>query len=245
MSASPHSFPELPRGPDLLGELLHSLSQPLTGLRCCLELSLEEVAEQRQESVAMALQQTEKVVAMIQLMREYLDAGQPGPSRFSTALLPALRNLIEDLASIAAVRDVEVHVRFAGSCRATVPVPEARLRLALQYLIMAVIDAQPAGGGVTLALMESPAGTVLRTERDSVARLPPRETSASTSASTSTLRRAKRAIASRVLEAAGASLVFEDESGDAGFVLRLPIRSAARPACQEDGASPVSSTDAS
>jgi hypothetical protein len=247
MSASPHSFPELPRGPDLLGELLHSLSQPLTGLRCCLELSLEEVAEQRQESVAMALQQTEKVVAMIQLMREYLDAGQPGPSRFSTALLPALRNLIEDLASIAAVRDVEVHVRFAGSCRATVPVPEARLRLALQYLIMAVIDAQPAGGGVTLALMESPAGTVLRTERDSAARLPPRETLASTSASAaaSTLRRAKRAIASRVFESAGASLVFEDESGDAGFVLRLPIRAAARPACQEDGAAPVSATDAS
>ena len=74
MSTSPHSFPKLPRGPDVLGELLHSLSQPLTSLRCSLELSLElsieEVAEQQQESVAIALQQTEKVIGMIQLMRE-------------------------------------------------------------------------------------------------------------------------------------------------------------------------------
>ncbi len=90
MSTSPHSFSKLPRGPDVLGELLHSLSQPLTSLRCSLELSLDlplelsrelsikEVAEQQQESVAAALQQTEKVIGMIQLMREYLDAEQPG-----------------------------------------------------------------------------------------------------------------------------------------------------------------------
>ena len=68
MSASSHSFPRQPQAPDVLGELLHSLSQPLTSLRCSLELSLElspeEVAERQQESVAMALQQTEKVIGM-------------------------------------------------------------------------------------------------------------------------------------------------------------------------------------
>ena len=60
MSASPHLFPKPPQGPDVLGELLHLLSQPLTSPRCVLELSLElsieEVAEQRQESVEVALQ---------------------------------------------------------------------------------------------------------------------------------------------------------------------------------------------
>jgi hypothetical protein len=215
------------------------LSQPLTGLRCSLELSLGRVAAQHQESVATALQQTEKVVDMIRLIREYIDADQPGPSPFSTALLPALRNLIEDLMSIAELRDVDV--RLAGSCMATLPLPEARLRLALHYLIAAAIDAQPAGGRVTLALTECPAGTVLRTERDSVDRLSPRPTTASALTSC----RAKRAIASRVLESAGASLVFEDEGGDAGFVLRLPPRSAVRHACKEDGASPVSTADSS
>ncbi|HLX85755.1 MAG TPA: hypothetical protein VKR59_17765 [Terriglobales bacterium] len=89
MSASPRSAPHsdprsrqrLPRDPDVVGELLHSLSQPLTGLLCSLELSLhlpaglslEEIVEQRRESVAAALQQTEKVIALVQSLRDYLD----------------------------------------------------------------------------------------------------------------------------------------------------------------------------
>jgi signal transduction histidine kinase len=247
MSAGSHSFPNLPHGPDVLGELLHSLSQPLTGLRCSLELSLEEVAEQQHESVAIALQQTEKVIGMIQLMREYLDAEQPGPAAFPVALAPALRNVIEELASIAAVRDVQLG--FVGTCTATVPVPEARLRLALQYLIATLIEAQPAGGRVLLALTESPAGTVLRAQGESASREPKfgkldfhalaqsatsrqtkRDPLRATSATTSTLRRVRLAIASRVLETAGASLVLGDGDGDhtgvdpTGFVLRIPRR---------------------
>ncbi|HYW36835.1 MAG TPA: hypothetical protein VE957_01865 [Terriglobales bacterium] len=240
MSASPHSFPKLPRGPDVLGELLHSLSQPLTSLRCSLELSIEEVAEQQQESVAVALQQTEKVIGMIQLMREYLDAEQPGPEACPAALAPAMRSVIEELSSIAAVRGVRL--RLVGTCTATVP--ESRLRLALQYLIASMIDAQPVGGKVTLLLGEGPAGAVLRVEGEREFREPEfremepsttslrtkRDPAGATSGSISTLRRVRLAIASRVLETAGASLVFgAGEGGDTGvdppgFVLRIPRR---------------------
>jgi hypothetical protein len=245
MSASSHSFPTPPRVPDVLGELLHSLSQPLTGLRCSLELSLdlppelspEEVAEQQQESVAVALQQTEKVIGMIQLMREYLDAEQPGPEACSTALAPALRSVIEELSSIAEVRGMQL--RLVGTCMAAMPVPEPRLRLALQYLIATMVEAQPVRGKVTLLLGEGPAGAVLRVEGERGSREPnvrdieqsatSRSTKldpvGATSASVSTLRRVRLAIARRVLETAGASLVFGD--GDVrptGFVLRIPRR---------------------
>jgi hypothetical protein len=240
MSTSPHSFPKLPRGPDVLGELLHSLSQPLTSLRCSLELSIEEVAERQQESVAIALQHTEEVIGMIQLMREYLDAEQPGPQAFSTALAPALRSVIEELSSIAAVRGIQL--RLVGTCTATVPVPESRLRLALQYLIAPTIEAQPAGGKVILLLGEGPAGAVLRVEGERGFREPDfrelepsttnartkRDSAGFTSASVSTLCRVRLAIASRVLETAGASLVFGRLShtrvDPAGFVLRIPRR---------------------
>ena len=240
MSTSPHSFPKLPRGPDVLGELLHSLSQPLTSLRCSLELSIEEVAEQQQESVAVALQQTERVIGMIQLMREYLDAEQPGPEAFSSALAPVMRSVIEDLSSIAAVRGVRL--RLVGTCTATVPVPESRLRLALQYLIASMIEAQAVGGKVTLLLGEGPAGAVLRVEGErgfrevdfqnqepsAMSPRTKRDPEGATSASVSTLRRVRLAIASRVLETAGASLVFGDVSrtrvDPAGFVLRIPRR---------------------
>jgi hypothetical protein len=254
MSTSPHSFPKLPRSPDVLGELLHSLSQPLTSLRCSLELSLElsieEVAEQQQQSVAIALQQTEKVIGMIQLMREYLDAEQPGPEACPSALAPAMRSVVECLSSIAAVRGVGL--RLVGTCAATVPVPESRLRLALQYLIASMVEAQPAGGRVLLLLGESPAGAVLRVEGERGSRghdfrepnscepnsremaqsatnpQTRRDPVGATSASVSTLRRVRLAIASRVLESAGASLVFGERDRSAieptGFVLRIPRR---------------------
>jgi hypothetical protein len=228
---SQHSFPSPPRGPDVLGELLHSLSQPLTGLLCSLELSLqlpldlstEQVAEQQQANVSVALQQTEKVIGMIQLMREYLDAEQTGPEAFSSALAPATRSLIEELSSIAAVRDVRL--RLVGTCTATVPVPESRLRLALQYLIAAMIEAQPVGGKVMLLLGEGPAGAVLRAEgAHDFHQQKPSATSPQT-----TLRGVRIAIATRVLESAGASLVFGGDAVDpTGFVLRIPRRVAAR-----------------
>jgi hypothetical protein len=89
----------------VLGELLLSLSQPLTSLRCSLELSLqlpldlstEQAAEQQHASVSVALQPTERVIFMIRLMREYLDAEQPAPEAFSSVLAPATRSVIEEL----------------------------------------------------------------------------------------------------------------------------------------------------
>jgi signal transduction histidine kinase len=240
VSTSSHTLPQLPRGPDVLGELLHSLSQPLTSLRCSLELSIEEVADQQHASVSVALQQTEKVIGMIQLMREYLDAEQTGTETFSAALAPAMRSVIEELSSIAEVRGVRL--RLVGTCMATVPVPESRLRLALQYLIATMIEAQPAGGKVMLLLGEGPAGAVLRAESERGFRGPnfrdqeqsatisqtKRDPDGETSTSVPTLRRVRLAIASRVLEIAGASLVFGDGDHAAvdptGFVLRIPRR---------------------
>jgi signal transduction histidine kinase len=234
MSASSHSFPKLPGGPNVLHDLLHSLSQPLTSLRCSLELSLEpsveEVAERQQESVAVALQQTETVIGMIQLMREYLDAEQqetPSSSSLSLSMFaPVLQSVIEALSSIAVVRGVQL--RLVGSCSATLPVPESRLRLALQYLIAAAIETQPMGGKVTLLLGEGPAGAVLRVEGERIS-IESNFCDPEHGPAMSTLRRVRLAIASRVLEGAGASLIVFGGVGQigadpVGFVLRIPCR---------------------
>ncbi|HSZ62310.1 MAG TPA: hypothetical protein VK828_10965 [Terriglobales bacterium] len=250
MSASSQSCVESSPGQDVLGELLHSLSQPLTSLRCSLELSLdfprelpiEEAVEQQQESVAVALQHIEKIIGMIQLMREYLEAEQSEPQARPAAVAPALSSVINELSSIAAVRGLQL--RLVGTCAATLSLPEARLKLALQYLIASLIDAQPTGGKITLLLGEGPAGTVLRAEADPMCREPnfpkadpnptsqpaKRNSAVAIPPSVAALRRVRLAIATRLLEGAGASLVFAGNgdidyaSGPAGFVLRIAPR---------------------
>jgi len=237
MSTSAHSFSRspswLPRDQELLGDLLHSLSQPLTSLRCSLELSIDEVTEQQQQTVSAALQQTETVIGMIQLMREYLNA-EHGAGEHAVALMPVLNSMAEDLSSIAALRNVRFPI--ICSCAAKVQVAESRLRLALQYLILAMIDRQPAGSEITLLLAEGPAGAVLRAQGERRfagpdAGTPEKELAnprAKRDSISATMRRVRLAIADRVLETAGAALALDD--GTPGFVLRIPRRGAAPPA---------------
>jgi hypothetical protein len=219
MSTNPHAFAMLPRGPDVLGEVLHLLSQPLTSLRCLLELSLDSSIEgvqgQPHATFAAALQETERVIGMVGLMREFLEAEQPGRMTPLLSLAATVRSLIAELSSIAAV--CGVRLRLAGTCSATMAVPESRLRLALQYLITSTIDAQPADGKVMLLLGEGPAGAVLRVEGAGGAH--GQKVSPSPR---STLRNVRIAIASRILEAAGASLILSGNVDPVGFVLRVP-----------------------
>ena len=222
MSAAPQPSLKLLQNQEVLGELLHSLSQPLTSLRCSLELSIDEASQQQQATVSVALQQTEKVIGMIQLMRDYLDAEQPGSEACPVALAPAVRAVIEESSSMAALRGIKL--LLAGRCTASVPVPEPRLRLALQYLLSALIQAARANTGITLLLEEGSSESVLRVECEGGACLHDEGARGPDSTRDSvggTLGKVRLAIASRVLETAGAFLVIED--GDRpGFVLRIP-----------------------
>lgn len=217
MSATFSPSLELLQNQEVLGELLHSLSQPLTSLRCSLELSIDEVAERQRAAVSVALQQTEKVIGMIQLMRDYLDAERSGSEAQPVALAAAVRAVVEELSSIAALRGIRV--LLAGRCTANVPVAEPRLRLALQYLLSALIHSAHADSEITLVLEEGSSESVLRATCEPAAEI---FVSPSQCDSVSgTLGKVRLAIATRVLETAGAFLAIEH--GDRlGFVLRIP-----------------------
>jgi hypothetical protein len=244
MSSASHSLSGASPTPDVLGELLHCLCQPLTTLRCSLEFSLaSENPDPQQETVSRALQQAEQVIGVVQLMREYLDAERPAVIDNAPSLAVVARNVTAALSSVAAVRGIRL--RLAGTCAATLPLPEPHLRLALQYLIASLFEPQPEGSQVMLLLGEGPAGTVLRAETATPSRSldstnrPTLDKSldksvdksldkilnqTSRSASTSpapALRSARLAIARRILENAGASLVLTHSPAH-GFVLRIP-----------------------
>ena len=206
----------------VLGELLHSLSQPLTSLRCSLELSLDEAAEQQQSAVEVALEQTEKVIGMIQLMREYLDADQPEPENGRVLLERVLRTAVDDMASIADLRGIELQLE--GSCSATVSVAEPRLRLALQYLISVLIDKTPEHGRILLRLREGSTESTLSAEVRETSQNPRSGVPTSQPHTVSiqeTLRTARLAIARRTLEMGGTLLTIAEENHP-GFLLRIP-----------------------
>jgi len=232
MSTGSQVFPKS-QNPDVLGELLHSLNQPLTSLRCTLELSIDDVGEPQQKSVLAALQQTEQVIGAVQLMREYLDADQAGTQTSTCALTPVLGRLVEELSTVAAVRGVWLGLE--GSSSAALPMPESRLQLALQYLIAAMIEGQQTGGKVSLVLEENAAGTVLRAKgtrklRDWSRRALQLRTRENVDKNSQTLRRVRLAVASRLFENGGARLALgagKDLSGsvERGFNLYIPRRS--------------------
>jgi signal transduction histidine kinase len=212
---SAHSYSPLPENRELLGELLHSVSQPLTTLRCSLELSLDEAAEPQQQTITMAMEQTENVIAMIQLMREYIDAEQGEAEGPAIALMPVLASLRDDLSPLAALR--EVRLRMTGTCSGELPVNPSWMRKALEYLLLAMIERQPAGSDITVRISESPLEVLVRIEGESSFAIPPNTTGGAAAA---TMRRVRLAIAARVLESAGVTLAFDD--GAPSLVLRIP-----------------------
>jgi len=226
MSARAHTFSSASCDQELLSELLHSLSQPLTSLRCSLELSLDETAEQQQHAVSLALQQTEAVIAMVQLMRQYLDA-ESIPMNVATPLTPALRSVCDDLVSIASLRNVRL--RIVGSCSAQLRIAAPVLRLALQYLLLMMIECQPPRSEITLLLGEGRKGAELRAQADcglSYIAAYAANSPSKTELVQETMKRTRLAIAVRIFEAGGARLIFDD--GIPGFVLRIPLQSGDR-----------------
>jgi signal transduction histidine kinase len=214
---SAHSYSPLPENRELLGELLHSVSQPLTTLRCSLELSLDEAADQQQHTITTALEQTEDVIALIRLMREYLDAEHGEAEGPAIALMPVLTSVSDDLSPWAALR--EVRIRMMGTCSAELSIKASGLRRALEYLLSAMIERQAAGSEITFRMSENPSEALVRIEGERGLGNQPNSNRTRDSVG-STMRRVRLAIAARVLESAGVTLACDDDVP--GLVLRLP-----------------------
>ena len=127
MSAGPQPFFGRTQDQALLGELLHSLTQPLTTLRCSLELSVEDVAGQQHDAVTAALEQTDRDIEVVRLMQEYLETETSTAPQTPVPQGPVLRSVIDHLLPKAVERLIRVHLtggvqlhrRLTGAAAAT------------------------------------------------------------------------------------------------------------------------------
>jgi hypothetical protein len=213
--------PTLPQNQELLHDLLHLLSQPLTTLHCALELSLTEDDQRRADEVALALEQTDRVIQAVSLMREYLDAEE---GSFVAAPFPlglAIENVLEQLSLPAEARGVQL---FAlGTSMGAMPVKGAWLQRALFYLMGQLLENAPAGAAVAVMLEDHDSQSIISGHCLPDASLPddPPARPSPMTRDADTLRQVKIGIARCVVESSGASLEVYG-NGAPGFTIRLP-----------------------
>src|ERR1700757_627622 len=198
---------------DVLTHLLHSLCQPLTTLRCSLELSLDEFAGRQCEPVSVALEQADRAVETVQLIREYLELERGKRPVGSVALTPSVHTVLGQLGIVAEAYRVP---RFAfGTSMAVLTLNEFWLHRALRYLIGSTIEDQPPGNAVAILLEDHRSTSVLSVHSLPFGPFTCPETEPSRVPGH--LLQAKLAIAQRVFESAGASLHLYKGEQRSGF----------------------------
>ena len=138
----------------LVSDLFHQLSQPLTTLCCSLELAQLQAptAEQYGEIVDRALEQAEKVSWLVTAIRELFDAGQVGEDGELLELRWAVEHAVGDLLPLAESEGV----RICYSPRSPCPVwfDAQRLRQGLFHLLGFGVASGSSGAVMKIELEE-------------------------------------------------------------------------------------------
>ena len=202
---------------DVLRDLLHFVSQPLTTLHCVLESSLAQDEVEHTEDIFLALEQTERVIGAVRLMREYLEAEQVCSSTVPVPLGPLVDMVLQQLAALAETRGV--HLFGSGVSKAVIPARHDWLQRALLYLVGALIEREPPGRAITVLIEDGRTQSVI--SGHSFLAKPSLDCAPPPAPDSSVLRQVKIAIAQRALESAGALVQFYSDDRP-GFTIRIP-----------------------
>ena len=205
--------------PELVSEIFHALSQPLTVLECGLEMSLRQ-----DKTVAQLRKRMESLLAAAQVLHQRLlelralrDANDAGDTAVPVGLERLLLRLREDFAPTAN----SVNVTLSVTCRSEfVRGNAARLRDGFFHLFEFVVHNCPAGGTVhVIAQRRSPAELEIRFDSCGPPGAAPSEPVHAEICKDLALR-----IAQRSFQAVGGALEFSQERpGQIAAVVMLPL----------------------
>jgi len=212
-----------------VSELFHALSQPLTALRCSLEMALSGrfAPGPSEENLRLALAHSEQIAHLATGIRELLEAEAPGSARAVVSLESALGEAVADLAPVAESAGVQLTFRALGRC--PVLAEPRRLRQALFYLVESALASAEAGGSVRVeTAVREPQAMVLLAIGGKVAMMSsqgvtPWPGTTAEERRRDLGRRLGLAIASRTFEAAGGRLYAEQDQGCLRLRLTLPL----------------------
>jgi hypothetical protein len=205
----------------LLPELLHALSQPLTALRCSLELTLLQPrnSEEYRKRLRESLDLTEEITTLTAGIRELFEVEQPNSCEQGVVFDKILQTTVRELLPVADGMGVSVSMFCAPAL--LVHGDGDRFYKALFHMIEFFLSFSHPGD--ELSLQANPEGADIVFALHLIRRL---ATESGEEASKS--RRNAKAylaflIARRVFELEGGGVEFESEDGQISLHVRLPL----------------------
>ncbi|HEV2728736.1 MAG TPA: hypothetical protein VGV15_01780 [Terriglobales bacterium] len=146
----------------LISDLFHALNQPLTTLRCSLELTLHQPAreaEQYREALNHALEHAEQIARLASGIHELVEVDQSGAESEVLQLDSYLQHTVMDLLPVAEAAGVRVSLRRSSCCY--VLFERQRLRSALFHLLEYVLGSSSSGSVVNIEALEQDGDAVI------------------------------------------------------------------------------------
>ncbi|HUB01171.1 MAG TPA: hypothetical protein VL983_00745 [Terriglobales bacterium] len=163
----------------------------------------------------MALEETDRVIQAVRLMREYLEAEERSCAE-AVAVGPAIGSVLELLSGVAEAHGVKLFTMGASNAR--IPMSNMKLQRMLFYLIESLIESVERYRAITVVLEDCRSQSFLSAYCLPIYAAPERPMVGS---APNAFRRARIAIAQRALECSGA-VVCSQWGGKAGFTIRIP-----------------------
>ena len=207
-------------GQQLVSELFHALSQPITALRCSLELALYAQSSPSKENLQVALAYAEKIAQLASGIRELVQADDPGDERVELLLKDCLRGAVLDMEPVAEA--AQVAIEMCGPVTGKIIAEPRRLHQALFYLLeFALWSAAP---GSILSMSTEAQGVQSLTFLNVSSKKSLLNSEAEIEAKSVALsRRLGLAIAGRIFESSGGRLQMQEDEHNLKLRFYLPL----------------------
>jgi len=213
----------------LVSDIFHDLSQPLSTLTCLLEINLllSRTVKQWRHDVKIALKQVRSVVWLVRALRELWEAGSAHQGQEVLSLAVCLREVVAELLPMAEAAKAKIFLTSSSDC--LVNMQASRLRQGFTSLLNFAMES--GGGGAEVKIMAHEEGkaaqvtvTISAAESSSPKAVVGRNTAESAEGKRRDLkRRLGLAVAWRVFKGADGSLRAEDRGDRLWLEVRLPL----------------------
>jgi len=142
-----------------LAQLLHALSQPLTGLQCSMEVALAtpRTPGQYERILEVGLELTERIRAVVGAMQEVMDLEEEKNEQLdATELKTLLRDTLDDLAPVAEVKTVRVAFGCPGDGRLVVKARRRRMASTVFRLLESALSLAARGSVLLIEMGGAP-----------------------------------------------------------------------------------------